>query len=136
MNISADRFSLDRIFISKGQLKIEEKEHATILTYSDNHVHISASALHHPIKALEKLRQQLEAGYNSTLAINGCRIDTSYRATGGYRTYITEHGKQAIAMVSLFNPTKRIDKICKVDEHKSAYKSWIDSLSHDKTTER
>lgn len=66
--------------------------------------------------------------FNSTLAINGCRIDTAYRATGGYGTYIIEHGKQATNLVSLFDPTTEVDKLCSIDTHKTAFKTWLNSL--------
>ena len=123
-----DRYSLDKTFISKGQLKIEEQDHSTILTYIDNDINISASGLHHPIKALEDLRKQLETVFNSILAINGCRIDTAYRPTGGYGTYIIEYGKQATNSLNLFEATKAIDKLCSVEEHKAAYNAWLKSL--------
>ena len=82
---------------------------------------------------VENLRQQLAVDFNSTLAINGCRVDTDYRATGGYGCYIIELGKQATNSVSLFDPTKDIDKLCTVDVHKAAYKTWLKSLGFDMT---
>lgn len=131
MQIAVDRYSLDKKFIATGQLQVEEKEHSTILTYFDNGVNVSASGLYHPLLALESLRRQLEDDYNSTLAINGCRIDVDYRATGGYGCYVLEHGKQATTSVSMFDPTKAVDKLCTVDVHKVAYKTWLRSLGCD-----
>ena len=128
MNLIVDRYNLDKKFISAGQLKIDEKNHTTILTYTDNDINISASGLHHPIKALESLRLKLEEDFNSVIAINGCRSDTAYRPTGGYGTYIIETGKQATSSVSLFEPTKAIEKLCKVEEHEVAYDAWLKSL--------
>ena len=131
MQIVVDRYSLDKTFIATGQLHVDEKDHSTILTYYDSNIKVSASGLYHPIAALENLRRQLAVDFNSTLAINGCRIDTAYRATGGYGTYIVEHGKPATNSVSLFDPTTVVDKLCSVDIHKAAYKTWLKSLGFD-----
>ena len=131
MQITVDRYSLDKTIIATGQLQVEEKDHSTILTYYDNNIKISASGLYHPIVALENLRRQLAVDFNSTLAINGCRVDTDYRATCGYGCYVIEFGKQATNSVSLFDPTKAIDKLCTVEVHKAAYKAWLKSLGFD-----
>ena len=53
-------------------------------------VKVSANGLYHPIVVLENLRQQLAVNFNSTLGINGCRVDTDYRATGDYGCYMIE----------------------------------------------
>jgi hypothetical protein len=55
-------------------------------------------------------------------------VDTAYRATGGYGTYIIEYGKQARRSLSLFDPTQAIDQLCKVEKHKTAYGIWLKSL--------
>jgi hypothetical protein len=135
MQITVDRYSLDKRFIATGQLQVEAKDHSTILTYFDNEIKVFASALHHPIVALENLRRQLEVNFHSILAINWCRVDTDYRATGGYGCYIIKVGKQATNSVSLFDPTKEIDKLCTVEVHKAAYKTWLKSLGFDMTDE-
>lgn len=128
MQTKVDRYSLDKTFIAAGQLQVEEKDHSTILTYYDSDIKVSATGLYHPIVALENLRRRLAIDFNSTLAINGCRVDTDYRATGGYGTYVIELGKLATKSVSLFKPTKAIDKLCTVEAHKAAYKTWLKSL--------
>jgi hypothetical protein len=135
MQITVDRYSLDKRFIATGQLHIEAKDHSTILTYFDDSVEVFASAPYHPIVALENLRRQLAVDFESTLAINGCRVDTDYRATGGYGCYIIKFGKQATKPVSLFDPTKEIDKLCTVEVHKAAYKTWLKSLGFDTSDE-
>lgn len=131
MQIAVDRYSLEKTFIATGQLQVEEKDHSTILTYDDSNIKVSASGLYHPIVALENLRRQLEIDFNSILAINGCRVDTDYRATGGYGAYVIELGKKATNSVSLFDPTKAVNKLCTIEDHKAAYKTWLKSLGFD-----
>ena len=84
--------------------------------------------LYHPLVALEKLRRKPEDNHFSIIGINGCRIDTSYRATGGYGTYLIENGKQAKKSLILFEPTQEINKLCLVNEHITAYDKWLESL--------
>lgn len=70
----------------------------------------------------------METETNSILVINGCRIDTAYRASGSYGTYIIEHGKKAVNSAILFEPTKDIHKLCTVEQHEAAYEDWLKSL--------
>ena len=135
MQITVDRYSLEKTFIATGQLQVEEKDNSTILTYYDGSMKVSTSGLYHPIVALENLRQQLAVDFNSILAINGCRVDTDYRATGGYGCYVIELGKPATNSLCLFNPTNAIDKLCTVDVHKAAYRMWLKSHGFDTSEE-
>lgn len=122
------RYSLDKVIISNGILKVIDEGQNTNLIYTDSLINESVNELYHPMAALEKLRSILETKHNSLLNCTGCRIDTSYRFTGGHRTYITLYGQQATKDVNMFEPTEDISKLCTVEEHKVAYKNWLDSL--------
>ena len=90
---------------------------------------MNASELYHPLVALKSLRKILEIEYASIIGCNGCRIDTSYRPTGGYGTYKIVTGQPATETMNIFEPTEEVDKLCTVDEHIIAYDKWIDSLA-------
>jgi hypothetical protein len=128
MQYSINRYDLDKGFLSTGTLTIIDENHLTQLIYADSQIKLSASELHHPLMALEKLRKILEAEHQSLLACNGCRIDTAYRPSGGYGVEIIELGKPALDCVDMFEPTTEIEKLCTVDEHKAAYEKWWDSV--------
>ena len=123
------RYSLDKKIISNGVLSIINDGQVTTLIFKDSTIEVHSDDLYHPLIALEKLRIILETEYESIIACNGCRIDTSYRPTGGYGTYKIIQGQPATERINLFRPTNEIDKLCTVDEHTAAYKKWIDSLS-------
>lgn len=131
MQTIVERYSLDKIFIAKGQLNIEDKDQSTILNYSDEYIVVSENGLYHPTVALSNLRLKLEGCHNSILAINGCRIDTTYRATGSDRCYLIETGKQATISVNMFAATNDIEKLCTLEIHQAAYKAWQKSLDSD-----
>lgn len=130
MKITVGRYNFNKELICIGELEVIQdcNEHKTILVYTDKNINITASELYHPIKSLESLRKILESQYSSILAINGCRIDTSYRATGHHGQYIIEWGKQTSMRVSMFEPTTEIDKLGTIEEHKKAYLDWANSL--------
>ena len=128
MIFSINRYSLDKRFISEGNLTITSEGQRTTLLYADSEIEIKASELYHPLTALEGLREILEKEYSSIIACNGCRCDTAYRPTGGYGTYKIILGQQATERLNLFEPTNEIEKLCTVDQHKAAYKKWVNSL--------
>jgi hypothetical protein len=128
VQLKVRRYTLDKVFVETGNLQVHEDGASTLLTYSDSNISIRAMGLNHPIRALENLRIQLQVEFNSILAIKGCRIDTDYRPTGTFRCYILEQGKSSTKLVSLFDRTRAIDKLCTVEEHKAAYKKWCESL--------
>jgi hypothetical protein len=125
-----NRYSLEREFISRGILILKDERELTHLKYRDSLIEEFSNELYHPLIALEKLREILETKHQSLLGCNGCRIDTSYRATGGYGTYVIHKGIQAQAneLLNLFYQTNEIAKLCTVAEHKIAYKEWLQSL--------
>ena len=129
MTFTINRYSLDKHFISVGTLTISSEGQKTNLSFSDNIIEVSSSELYHPLVALASLRLTLEKEYSSLIACNGCRRDTSYRPTGGYNTYLIVACQQATKLMNMFNPTDQVEKLCTVDEHKMAYKDWLDSLS-------
>jgi hypothetical protein len=128
MTIEIKRYSLDKLEISNGVLNVNHEGQKTSLSFKDSLIEVKAEDFYHPLIALEKLRIILETEYNSVLGCNGCRIDTSYRPTGGYITYKIESGKQAKVRLNIFEPTNRVDKLGTVDEHNESYKVWLDSL--------
>jgi hypothetical protein len=134
MIFSIKRYSLDKEFISIGNLTIASEEQRTNLRFSDNSIEVTASELYHPLTALESLRRTLEKEYSSIIACNGCRCDTSYRPTGGFGTYRTFLGQQATEWLNIFEPTNEIDKLCTVDQHKAAYTEWLNSLDNHRTS--
>jgi hypothetical protein len=128
MQHSIKRYSLEKEFIETGVLTITTEAQTTYLDYVDSKIKESTRALYHPIKALEDLRKILEVNHASLLGCIGCRIDSAYRATGHFGTYIVKAGGQAIERAELFDPTNEVQKLCTVEEHKIAYKKWADSL--------
>ena len=128
MEKTISRYSLDKVFITDGLLKIISEGQNTYLTYTDSGISESVSYSHHPMGALDELRNLLENKHNSILNCNGCRVDTSHKYSGGYGTYIIQYGKQASESVCIFDPTKEISKLGTLKEHKVAYKTWLDSL--------
>ncbi|OQP67798.1 hypothetical protein [Niastella populi] len=128
MQYSIKRYDLRKNLISTGLLIVRSEGQTTHLTYADSEITESVSELYHPIVALESLREVLERKYESIIGCNGCRIDSAYRATGGYGTYIVNYGEPASKKVSLFEPTDEIAKLCTVEEHKDSYNKWINSL--------
>ncbi|MEO5943582.1 MAG: hypothetical protein ABIP30_07680 [Ferruginibacter sp.] len=122
------RYNLMKEFISEGVLTIESEGPSTSLTYTDSITQETATELYHPTAALETLRNNLETKYKSILGCNGCRIDTSYRHTGGWGTYINAQGQQATESLNIFEPTEEISKLCTVKEHQAAYEMWLKSL--------
>jgi hypothetical protein len=128
MQYSIKRYNLRKNLIATGLMTITSEGQTTHLTYADSEIKESVSELYHPIAALESLRRVLENKYESIIGCTGCRIDSAYRATGGYGTYIITYGEPASERVSLFEPTDEIEKLCTVEEHKVSYKKWVDSL--------
>jgi hypothetical protein len=128
MKYKIARYSFEKEFITTGILNIKSSEQQTILNFIDNEIELEESAFYHPMAALENLRNTLEKKYQSLINCNGCRRDTAYRFTGGYGTYEIEFGKQATKDLHLFEPTTKIEMLCKVDEHIAAYNVWLNSL--------
>ena len=126
--ITIKRYDFNKIFISEGILTIVSEGQLTTLTYTDNVIEEIVTGLYHPLSVFESLRVILETKYQSLLGCNGCRIDTSYRATGGWGIYKIEYGKQATESLNIFEPTDEIKRICTVADLKEAYKKWLDSL--------
>ncbi len=122
------RYSLTKENISTGTLTVLNKGQVTTLTFKDPIIEVTVSELNHPLMALESLRSVLEIEHKSLLDCNGCRIDTSYRATGGYGAYKIVSGQQATKILNIFEPTNDIEKLCTVEEHKAAYQKWMNSL--------
>ncbi len=122
------RYNLQKDFITTGLLTIISEGQTTHLTFTDSAIKESVSELYHPIIALESLRRVLENKYESIIGCIGCRIDSAYRATGGYGTYLITYGEPASERACLFEPTDEVAKLCTVDEHKVAYKLWTESL--------
>jgi hypothetical protein len=129
MEYEIKRYSLDKKIISNGVLSIIDNGPGTKLIFKDSMIEVHSDDLCHPLMALEKLRITLETEYESIIACNGCRIDTSYRPTGGYGTYKIRAGQQATERLNLFRSTNEIELLCTVEEHTAAYKKWLDSLS-------
>jgi hypothetical protein len=129
MEIQLKRYCLtDKHFIASGTLSIINNGKDKGLRYVDPFIDDSFTALYHPLTALEALRINFEAKYNSVLNCNGCRIDTSYRPTGSFKIYIIEPGKQATNIVHMFHETDKIEELTTITEHKNAYKMWLNSL--------
>ncbi|MBO9203240.1 MULTISPECIES: hypothetical protein [Niastella] len=128
MQYSIKRYDLRKNLVATGLLTITSEGQTTHLKYTDSEVNESVSELYHPISALESLRRVLENKHESIIGCTGCRIDSAYRATGGYGTYIIVYGKPASERASIFQPTDEIEKLCTVEEHKSSYKKWLESL--------
>ena len=128
MQYSIKRYNFRKEFIAAGLLTITSEGQTTHLTYFDSEIEESVCELYHPIAALESLRNALENKYKSIIGCTGCRIDSTYRATGGFGTYIINYGEPASKRASLFEPTDEVSKLCTVDEHKVAYKEWTDSI--------
>lgn len=128
MIYAVKRYSLNKQLISSGQLEIKQESQTTTLIYADDKITETATEPYHPLVALESLRKKLETEHNSIISINGCRIDTAYRPTGGNGTYLIKQGRQATKSVSLFEPTMEVDKLCTVEEHEAAYDKWVESL--------
>src|SRR5438067_2437041 len=105
-----NRYNLRREFLSKGILTIINEEQITYLTYKDSLIEESVSEMYHPLMALTSLRNILENKYESIIGCFGCRIDTAYRPTGGYGTYIITSGQPATQRVNIFEPTDEIIK--------------------------
>jgi len=132
MQYSIKRYNLKKEFIAIGLLTITSEGQTTHLTYVDSAIEESVSELYHPIIALESLRKALENKYESIIGCTGCRIDSAYRAAGGYGTYIITYGEPASERAGLFEPTDEVAKLSTVDEHKVAYKKWTDSIQQRK----
>ena len=128
MKYIVNRYSLTKDFISTGTLTITSQGQSTYLTYADATIEETVNELYHPLTALSSLRQILEAKHKSIINCTGCRIDSAYRPTGGYGTYIITYGKPGTERASLFEPTTEILKLCTLEEHKIAYKKWTDSI--------
>jgi hypothetical protein len=126
------RYNIRKDFIATGLLTIKSEGQITYLTYADSIINESVSELYHPIVALESLRRILENKYQSIIGCIGCRIDSAYRATGHYGTYIITYGKPSTERAFLFEPTDEVAKLCTVDEHKVAYKKWAESIQQEK----
>jgi len=125
-----NRYSLDKNFIAEGLLKVINNGPGTILLYKDFKIEVSANDAHHPLMALSRLRDELEFKYASLINCSGCRLDTSYRPTGGYEAYILHAGKPAFEHdhVNTFEPTAEIDKLGTVKQHEDAYEFWCKSF--------
>lgn len=127
-----NRYSLSKVFIAEGLLKITSEGPEITLVYKDLEVEVSVIHKPHPLIALSILREQLEERYSSLINCNGCKIDTAYRPTGGYGTYIIslEHSQPTTLeqRLNIFEPATEISKLCTVAEHKAAYKKWCDGL--------
>ncbi|MFT3682215.1 MAG: hypothetical protein QM791_18215 [Ferruginibacter sp.] len=76
MEYRVNRYNFKKDLIASGVLTVDYKDHAILLTYEDAEIKESVSELHHPIAALESLRQILELSHKSFIGCNGCRIDT------------------------------------------------------------
>ena len=125
---SIDRYSTEKKFISTGLLVVIRDYQTIILRYDDQYINVEVNAFYHPIQALENLRAILWTKHASVIACNGCRVDASYRGSGSYQSYLLSKGKQATQRVNMFAPTKEIEKLCSIEEHKVAYRQWCDSL--------
>lgn len=132
MKKSISRYNFNKQLIANGELEIIQKNSNFEISYKDTELELTATAPYHPLTALENLRIQLETK-ESYINCMGCRIDTSYRPTGGYGTYIIETGIQATNSVNLFEPTSEIDKLCKVSDHQENYLNWIRSLGSERS---
>jgi hypothetical protein len=132
MEYSIKRYDLRKNLLATGLLIVKSEGQATHLTYADSEIKESVIEPYHPIVALESLRRVLEDKYESIIGCNGCRIDSTYRATGGYGTYIITYEPPATERVNIFESTDEIDKLCTVEEHKVSYKRWVDSLGQSK----
>lgn len=128
MKYNVKRYKFDKQYICDGELHIIDEGQSTTLKYFDNEISIEVTELYHPLASLRKLRNQLENDYESIIGIQGCRIDVTYRFTGGYGQYIMEQGKQATILVDMFEPTHEIDKLCKEAEQEQAYDNWFDDI--------
>jgi hypothetical protein len=128
MQFSINRYSLKKELISKGLLIIKDGGQLTILSYHDSMIAESAEALYHPLTALENLRILLEEKHGSLINCMGCRIDTAFRASGGYGSYIIslDHSRpvRESDSINIFEPTDNISKLCTVSEHILAYDKW------------
>jgi oligoribonuclease NrnB/cAMP/cGMP phosphodiesterase (DHH superfamily) len=128
MKYLISRYNFEKKLISDGTLTVAFEDSSTMLTYSDAEIEESVNEMYHPIVALESLRKIMEEKHKSLLNCNGCRVDTSYRGSGRTATYLIENGKPAIALLDMFEGTNEISKLCKVDEHKLAYRKWLEQL--------
>jgi hypothetical protein len=122
------RYSLDKEFIASGTLTIIDEGQKTKLIYKDDEVEVQASALYHPIVALEELRKELEMKHNSLLGINGCRTEMSLQTSGSFSSYLIEEGVIATENVHMFEPTTEVEKLCTVEQHEVAYEKWLESV--------
>jgi hypothetical protein len=123
-----NRYTLDKELIANGTLTVIDEGQKTKLIYKDAEVEVQASALHHPITALENLRKELEVKHNSLLGINGCRMDTSRQTSSSFGSYLVEDGLKATEDVHMFEPTTEVGKLCTVEQHEAAYEKWLDSV--------
>lgn len=128
MTYTIDRYSSDKKFLDKGQLRVTFSGPVTHLLYKDEFILEEASDPYHPLTALEQLRLKLEEKHGSLLACMGCRKDTAYRATGHHGTYMMEEWPPLTIRVSLFGSTDAIHMLCTVAEHKTAYISWCNKV--------
>jgi len=129
VEINLKRYTLDKQLICEGKLFVSDAGKTLHLRYVDSFIDEEAFAEYHLIVGLEILRTKLEQNHNSVLNCMGCRKDTSYRATGHFGGYLVEEGKQATIHINIFDPTDRIDQLATVDDHKTAYRQWLNSLS-------
>ena len=118
---TVNRYSLEKEFSASGKLTVIDKGQKVELIFKDAEVEVQASALYHPIVALENLRKELETKHNSLLGINGCRKDTSRQTSGNFYSYIIETGKKPTENVQMFQPTTEVEKLCTVQQHEAAY---------------
>ncbi len=125
-----NRYNFKKEFISEGVLTIKDGGVATTFIYSDSTITESATELYHPLTTLASLRILLEEKHRSLINCMGCRIDTAFRLTGGYGTYIIalDHSKPVSQndSVIIFEPTDDISKLCTVSEHEAAYDKWCE----------
>ena len=122
------RYSLDREFIKSGTLTVIDDGKKIGLIYKDAEVEVYASALYHPIVALENLRRELEVKHKSLFGINGCRIDASLQTSGNFGSYLIKEGIRATENVHMFEPTIVVEKLCTVEQHEAAYNEWLENV--------
>ncbi len=124
-----DRYSLDKEYITTGELTVIENGPLTELYYKDTQVEETASDRGLPMVALIALRQTLETKHKSLLAVNGSRIDTTLRPTVGDIAYVIRDDKiDKDDWVAIFEPAIELDKLCTVQQHEKAYDEWCDAV--------
>jgi hypothetical protein len=124
-----NRYSLDKEYIMTGEITVTEDGPLTELLYKDTELEETASDRGLPMVALIVLREKLETKHKSILAINGSRIDTTLRPTGGDIAYVIRDNIIAEDdWVGIFEPTTELEKLCTVQQHEKAYDEWCDAV--------